>query len=116
MALAGINSILITSPITTNLKAQVLNHVASHESEVLIVLDSEMGLSVLKKKLIQIGFWGSWMLISRWVEREHRELETILRIIEGIESDDRFIFRGVQHYSGHLMHIANYAERREKSL
>ena len=117
MALAGINSILITSPITTNLKAQVLNHVASYESEVLIVLDSEMGLSVLKREIDSDRALGVVVDVDIEMGRTGtRELETILRIIEGIESDDRFIFRGVQHYSGHLMHIASYAERREKSL
>ena len=117
MAIAGANSILITSPITTNLKAQVLNQVASYGSEVLIVLDSEKGLATLKKVIGSDRVLGVVVDVDIEMGRTGvRELETILRIIAEIESDDRFVFRGIQHYSGHLMHISSYAERREKSL
>ena len=117
MAIAGANSILITSPITTNLKAQVLNQVASYGSEVLIVLDSEKGLATLKKEIGSDRVLGVVVDVDIEMGRTGvRELETILRIIAEIELDDRFVFKGVQHYSGHLMHISSYAERREKSL
>ena len=117
MAIAGANSILITSPITTNLKAQVLNQVASYGSEVLIVLDSEKGLATLRKEIDSDRVLGVVVDVDIEMGRTGvRELETILRIIAEIESDDRFVFRGIQHYSGHLMHISSYAERREKSL
>jgi len=117
MAIAGANSILITSPITTNLKAQVLNQVASYGSEVLIVLDGEKGLSTLKKEIGLDRVLGVVVDVDIEMGRTGvRELETILRIIAEIELDDRFVFKGVQHYSGHLMHISSYAERREKSL
>ena len=95
----------------------MLNQVASYESEVLIVLDSEKGLATLKKEIGSDRVLGVVVDVDIEMGRTGvRELETILRIIAEIESDDRFVFRGVQHYSGHLMHISSYAERREKSL
>ena len=98
MAGAGIKSILVTSPITTNLKAQVLNQVVSYGSEVLIVLDSEKGLSVLKKEISLDRVVG--VIVDLDIEMGRtgtRELETVLRIIAEIESDDRFVFLSLIH-------------------
>ena len=117
MANAGVESILITSPITTEPKAAVVDIVASKTPGLMVVVDSWQGLRVLQAQLDQSRCVGILMDIDVEMGRTGtRDLEVVLRIIEEIEQDPRLIFKGVQHYAGHLMHVQSYSDRKERSL
>ena len=51
MASAGIDSILITSPISTRYKAQVVNAIITEQLTLLLVVDSIEGLSALQAEI-----------------------------------------------------------------
>lgn len=117
MAAAGVESMLLTSPIVTKAKAMVLDEVCERSKNLSVVVDSLAGLNALKENLSYERSIG--LLVDFDVEMGRtgtREIETILSILDGIESDERFFFQGLQHYAGHLMHIPSYESRKEKSL
>lgn len=116
---AGIPSVLITSPIATSAKAQALNALLGEYAgrELLLVVDSVQGLAALQGALDADRRLGLLVDIDLSMGRTGtREVETMLRLIDAMMRDERFAFRGIQHYAGHLMHIEEYAKRREKSL
>ena len=119
MLAAGIRSVLITSPIATSAKAGALNSLlAEHpDQQLLMVIDSDQGLAALQNALDSERRLGLLVDIDLSMGRTGtREIDTMLRLIDAIVGDDRFEFRGIQHYAGHLMHIEDYAKRRDKSL
>ena len=119
MLAAGIPSVLITSPIATFAKARALNALLAQypEHQLLMVIDSDQGLAALQNALDAESRLGLLVDIDLKMGRTGtREVETMLRLIDAIATDDRFDFRGIQHYAGHLMHIEDYAKRRDKSL
>ena len=119
MLAAGIPSVLITSPIATFAKARALNAllVQYPEHQLLMVIDSDQGLAALQNALDAESRLGLLVDIDLKMGRTGtREVETMLRLIDAIATDERFDFRGIQHYAGHLMHIEDYAKRRDKSL
>lgn len=119
---AGVSEVLITSPITTDSKARVLNSlleafVDQSRHELMLVVDSDTGFSVLQRNLdpsvrlslvvdldVSMGRTGT------------RDSEELMRLIDHIATDDRFKFAGIQHYAGHLMHVAGFDKRRDRSL
>jgi len=117
MSNAGVESILMTSPVTTKVKAAVLDLVASRVKNLIMVVDSTKGLEVLRTQLDHSRSVGVLVDIDIEMGRTGtRELDTVLRIIEEVEQDERLNFKGLQHYAGHLMHVQNFYERKEKSL
>ena len=113
----GVSDILVTSPITTRSKARVMAQLARSTPGLMCVIDSMAGLDVLAQSLSAEGQMDVLIDIDVAMGRTGvRELEEILRLAAKIRSDSRLRFRGVQHYAGHLMHIQNFVERREKSL
>ena len=119
MLAAGIPSVLITSPIATSAKARALNSLLAEypDHQLLMVIDSDQGLAALQNALDSEHRLGLLVDIDLSMGRTGtREIDTMLRLIDAIVGDDRFEFRGIQHYAGHLMHIEDYAKRRDKSL
>ena len=119
MLAAGIRSVLITSPIATSAKAGALNSLLAEypDQQLLMVIDSDQGLAALQNALDSERRLGLLVDIDLSMGRTGtREIDTMLRLIDAIVGDDRFEFRGIQHYAGHLMHIEDYAKRRDKSL
>ena len=116
---AGIPSVLITSPIATLAKAQALNSLLGTypNCELLLVVDSEQGLAALQAAIAPERRLGLLVDIDLSMGRTGtREVDIMLRLIDAVMNDERFEFRGIQHYAGHLMHIEDYAKRRDKSL
>ena len=116
---AGVPSVLITSPIATLAKAQALNSLLGTypNCELLLVVDSEQGLAALQAAIAPERRLGLLVDIDLSMGRTGtREVDIMLRLIDAIMNDERFEFRGIQHYAGHLMHIEDYAKRRDKSL
>ena len=113
----GVEEILVTSPVASPAKAQVVAALAGRNQSLRIVVDSELGLDVLAAALppdTQLG-----VLVDLDVEMGRtgvRDQELVYRLLDRIAGDERLRFDGVQHYAGHLMHVADFAERRTRSL
>ena len=119
MLASGVNSILITSPLATLNKARVVNRLLEQypEHELLLVVDSVCGLQVLQHAIGADQRLGLLVDIDLTMGRTGtREVDTMLQIVDQISDDPRCYFAGIQHYAGHLMHIAEYNKRRDKSL
>lgn len=113
----GIEQILITSPVTTPLKAQCINLLAKQTSGLQIVVDSLAGLNVLQAHLDAEASLGILLDIDVAMGRTgSRDVDLLLTLAEQIVADPRMTFAGVQHYAGHVMHIEDFVERRNKSL
>ncbi len=113
----GVSKILITSPISTLTKAQILDTLLLGQKDVRIVVDSLHGFELLAKAISADSTLGILVDLDVSMGRTGtRDNDLLLALVERIEKDDRFYFSGVQHYAGHLMHLADFDKRREKSL
>lgn len=113
----GVKNILITSPISTITKAEILNSLLLEDHEIRIVVDSLQGFDVLAKGISAESRIGLVLDLDLSMGRTGvRDEDLLLTLVERIETDDRFYLYGAQHYAGHLMHLADYAKRRAKSL
>lgn len=114
---AGISSVLVTSPVSTRQKAQAVNAIASNEAELLLVVDSVVGLDALEAEIDANKTVGVVLDLDVVMGRTGlREDDVFLRLLDRIHEDPRFYFAGLQHYAGHIMHIPEFEKRREKSL
>ncbi len=117
LILGGVDRVLITSPVTSPGKVQVLAELAKRASELLLVVDSSAGLELLCTYLpgdVRLG-----LVLDVDVEMGRtgaRDADVAKRIVETARRDPRFWFAGVQHYAGHLQHIAGFDERKKRSL
>lgn len=117
MVHAGIESVLITSPISTRYKAGVVNALLSPDLTLLLVVDSAEGLGALAAEIDQGKQVGVLLDLDVSMGRTGlRSDDLFMRLLDQIQQDDRFYFAGLQHYAGHIMHIPEHAKRREKSL
>ena len=113
----GVSKILITSPISTLTKAQILDTLLLGQKDIRIVVDSLQGFELLAQAISADSTLGILVDLDVSMGRTGtRDNDLLLALVERIEKDDRFYFSGVQHYAGHLMHLANFDKRREKSL
>ena len=117
MVSAGVNNLLITSPLTTPSKAEVLAKLCEQSAELKVVVDSEIGLDVIRKQLANTSRLGIVIDFDVSMGRTGtRDDKVVLRLIDKISADARLSLVGIQHYAGHLMHIDEYTSRRERSL
>ena len=124
LATAGVEQLLVTSPVTTYTKAGLLVRLLQQSSQLQIVIDSSPGFEVAEvalNKLTQMGHDSVELGILIDVDvamgrTGNRDSGEILKLIEQISHHPGMRFDGIQHYAGHLMHIESYAERRDKSL
>ena len=113
----GVSKILITSPISTLTKAQILDTLLLGQQDIRIVVDSLHGFELLARVISAESKLGILADLDVSMGRTGtRDNDLLLTLVERIEKDDRFYFSGVQHYAGHLMHLADFDKRREKSL
>ena len=114
---AGVDNLLITSPISTQTKAEVLDRMLGEGHRLMIVIDSIVGLNLLKTH-IQDGHRLD-VLIDLDVNMGRtgaRNDEEVRDLAEQLLKDTRFRFRGFQFYAGHVMHIEGFDARRDASL
>ena len=117
MANAGIGSILVTSPISTRDKAQVVNAIATEQLELLLVVDSIEGMLAMQAEIDDDTRIGLLLDLDASTGRTGiRDSDLLLRLLDDIQSDARFYFAGVQHYAGHVMHVHDFEDRRDKSM
>lgn len=114
---AGLNDVLITSPLATATKIAVLADLCTKATGLAIVVDQVANLELLLAALSADSKLGIVVDVDVAMGRTGtRSLDTMLQIAELAESDSRLEFLGIQHYAGHVMHIEGYDERRAKSL
>ncbi len=117
MVRAGIDRVLVTSPVSTAAKARVINHMLAPDITLLLVVDSLAGLAALAAEIDNDKRVGIVLDLDVSMGRTGLREDTLfLRLLDQIEADRRFYFAGVQHYAGHIMHIPEFEKRREKSL
>lgn len=117
LILAGVPRVLITSPLQSPGKVAVLAELSQRAAELLLVVDSMAGLELLQKYLPAEARVGVVLDIDIEMGRTGiRVLDEARRIVAAARADQRLGFAGVQHYAGHLQHIASFGERKERSL
>ena len=91
MANAGIGSILVTSPISTRDKAQVVNAIATEQLELLLVVDSMEGMLALQAEVHDDKHIGLLLDLDASTGRTGlRDNDLLLRLLGDIQSDSRF--------------------------
>ena len=116
MVHAGIDDVLITSPVASADKAGVVADLATR-SRLKIVVDDAHNLALLDTALADAGA-SMTVLIDVDVSMGRtgvRGLDALLALIDAVDASPRLEFGGVQHYAGHLMHVADYTERASAS-
>jgi D-serine deaminase-like pyridoxal phosphate-dependent protein len=115
---AGIDRVLITSPVTTIDKASLVAELAGAAPDLMIVVDSELGVARLEVALADHE--GALKVLidldPRMGRTGVREQQDVVRLANRIAESQRLRLMGVQHYAGHVMHIEGHAARREASL
>ena len=119
---AGIDRVLITSPVTTIDKANLVAELAGAAPDLMIVVDSELGVVQLDAAFAGLGadHEGALNVLidldPRMGRTGVREPQDVIRLANRIAETERLRLMGVQHYAGHVMHIEGHAARREASL
>ncbi|MEM9621804.1 MAG: DSD1 family PLP-dependent enzyme [Pseudomonadota bacterium] len=117
MVEAGIEPLLITSPITTAAKAEVVGALAQRTTQLQIVVDSLAGLAALEAALPTDAQLGILIDLDINMGRTGvRDDGLVLSLLERLAANPQLNFVGFQHYAGHVMHVQGYSERRDKSL
>ncbi|MBX3494122.1 MAG: DSD1 family PLP-dependent enzyme, partial [Parvibaculum sp.] len=118
MGAGGIDSILITSPVVT---AQGIARLAALNAKIpdlMVVVDNALNVRALAAAAAEAGR-PQKVLIDLDVGLHRtgiRPGEDALELAELVDAADTLELKGLQAYAGHLMHIHDFAERREKSL
>lgn len=115
---AGVDRVLITSPVTTVDKAVMVVELAERAAELLIVVDSELGADLLEEALAarDLGMGVLIDLDPNMGRTGVRAPDDVRRLAARVAASERLDLRGVQHYAGHVMHREGHAARREASL
>jgi len=115
---AGVDRVLITSPVTTSEKAELVAELAGSAPELMIVVDSELGIAQLEAALAESEKPLKVLidLDPRMGRTGVREPEDVVQLADRIAGSDRLALMGVQHYAGHVMHIEGHAARQQASL
>ncbi len=122
LARAGIEPILITSPVATRQKADLVTALIAAGSKIQIVVDSQLGATELDASARARGVSVDVLidLDPRLGRTGVRELVDAVKLADWIASNRRaggaLNLVGVQHYAGQVMHIAGHEARKQKSL
>lgn len=114
---AGIDRVLITSPIVAADKLALLAGLAAPGRQIDVVVDSEAGLAALARAVHGEAPVGVVVDVDVSMGRTGcRDAERIAHLAETAASTPGLEYRGIQHYAGQVMHVAGHDRRREKSL
>lgn len=118
LAAEGIPNILLTSPIVTPFAIERLMALNALLPDLLVAVDNPENASALAKAADAAGKPLQIIMdldvgLHRTGIRPGDEAHALAR---QIEESPHLVFKGLQAYAGHLMHIENFEERREKSL
>jgi 3-hydroxy-D-aspartate aldolase len=117
LARAGIDRVLVTSPVLSADKLTLLCDLASPGRQIDLVVDSDRGLELLASLANPERPMGVLIDVDVAMGRTGRRDEAgILRLAELAVAHPALRYRGIQHYAGQVMHVAGYDRRRDKSL
>ncbi|HVS63263.1 MAG TPA: DSD1 family PLP-dependent enzyme [Thermoanaerobaculia bacterium] len=118
LADAGIDEVLVTSPVVTVEKIRRVVALAARMPGLRIVVDSEPGVDLLDQAAI-----AARRVIGVLVDLDagtHRTGATpgaeALALVERVAVSDGLRFDGLQAYAGHVQHVAGFERRRERSI
>ena len=117
MQRAGIENILITSPVQNLSSLKHLAMLAASNPSLSVVVDNEAGAYRLNELLADRGASiGVFIDIDPGLGRTGIAAdERLLSLLDVIMTDcDRLKFKGLQVYAGHCMHIVDYTKRRDR--
>jgi D-serine deaminase-like pyridoxal phosphate-dependent protein len=113
---AGVQPVLITSPVTSPAKAELIVALA-RKGRVSVVVDGPLALQVLSEAARPDAEVGVVVDIDVEMGRTGcRDADRVLELAEAIETTAGLRYEGVQHYAGHLMHVDGHENRRLKSM
>jgi 3-hydroxy-D-aspartate aldolase len=118
MARGGIASVLVTSPVVTPAGIARLVELARRGSEVMVVVDHADNVRALAAAARAASLRLHVLLdLDAGLHRTGVALgPRALELARQIAATPSLVFRGLQMYAGHLMHVKKLAERRERSL
>ncbi|MEQ8266417.1 MAG: DSD1 family PLP-dependent enzyme [Parvibaculum sp.] len=118
MAAGGIGSILITSPVVTAQAIERLMALNAKVPDLMVVVDNPVNARALAAAAAEAGRVLKVLVdLDVGLHRTGiRPGEDALALAELLDAAEFLKLRGLQAYAGHLMHIHDFAERREKSL
>jgi 3-hydroxy-D-aspartate aldolase len=116
IAEAGLEGILVTSPVTAPAMIERLAHAHARVGDLAVVVDSAAGVEALARGigagrplgvLVEIDVGQSRTGVTR--------PEDAVRLARRIEELPQLRYRGVQAYSGHLQHVPAHVDRKAKA-
>jgi D-serine deaminase-like pyridoxal phosphate-dependent protein len=116
MAAAGLDGLLVTSPVTSPAMIERLARARDRVGDIAVVVDSDAGVEALAAGA------GVDRPLGAVVEIDVGQGRTgvtspadAVRLARRIEALPQLRYRGVQAYYGHLQHVPAYADRRTKA-
>lgn len=116
---AGIENVLVTSPVVTGQKIKRLIEIRKKTSGLMVVTDSERNARDLSEAALGMGLALDVLVdINPFGHRRTGIApgEPAVRLVERIMSEKGLRFRGIQSYAGGVQHIKGFENRRQKSL
>jgi len=118
MAAGAIDSILITSPIVTPAGIERLVQLNRRQPELLVVVDHPDNVDALAQAAAESG--KPLHVLLDLDPGLHRtgvpSIPQAVALAKRIAERGSLVFRGLQMYAGHVMHVEKFEERRERSL
>jgi 3-hydroxy-D-aspartate aldolase len=117
MTAAGISRILVTSPVVSGDKIGRVVQLARRCENLMTVVDSQLGIERLSEAARRADVNVSVLLdLDPEMGRTGVAFgEPALRLVDAIVAAPGLVFRGLQMYAGHVMHVAGFESRRERS-
>ncbi|WP_420560976.1 DSD1 family PLP-dependent enzyme [Tepidicaulis sp.] len=117
MAKAGIENILLTSPVVLPRAVERLMALNARIPDLHVVIDSEENARTLEAAAEKAGRPLNVLVdLDIGLHRTGIAPEAAPALARFADGAKHLRFKGLQAYGGHLMHIEGFAERREKSL
>ena len=112
LARSGIRGILITSPVVTNAKINILFELLKLAPDVILVIDNLINADELNKRCIISKTKLNIILdIDAGIGRTGVSFEQALNYARKLNKYSHLNFKGIQCYAGHIQHIADLSER-----
>jgi D-serine deaminase-like pyridoxal phosphate-dependent protein len=116
MAEAGLDGLLVTSPVTAPAMVERLARARDRVGDVAVVVDSDAGVEALAAGASADRPLGAVVEIDVGQGRTGvTSPEDAVRLARRIEALPQLRYRGVQAYYGHLQHVPTYADRKAKA-
>jgi len=114
----GIGNILLTSPVVTAFAVERLMALNARMPDLIVAVDNPENATVLANAAEAAGKPLQVVMdLDVGLHRTGiRPGDAAHALARQIEESPHLLFKGLQAYAGHLMHIEAYEERREKSL